>query len=97
MQRSLSKFIWEGKKARTTHNILTKHRKIGGMCVPDIRDYHIAAILDQLKFWFNFPELKHCRATEQAQVEQGDISNLLLSTAIADPKQLKNIQLLGPR
>lgn len=89
MQRSLSKFIWDSKKARTTHSILIKHRKVGGMGIPDIRDYHIAAILDQLKFWFNAPELKDWRTTEQAQVEQGDISDLLLSTAVADLKQHK--------
>lgn len=59
------------------------------MGVPDIRDYHIAAILDQRKFWFNSPEQKQWREAEQAQAEQGHIKDLLLSTTIADPTHYK--------
>lgn len=57
------------------------------MGVPDIKDYHIAAILDQLKFWFNVSKQKHWHAAEQALVEQGDLTDLLFSTSLAKQMQ----------
>lgn len=89
MQRSLSRFIWEGKKARYSAKVLIKHRKVGGMGVTDLKDYHIAAILGHPKYWFNSPEQKHWCAVEQAFVDQGELTALLLSTTLAKQTQCK--------
>lgn len=51
-------FIWNGKKPRVAFSILTANKDLGGMGLPDIRNYHYASLLDQMKFWFTSPNDK---------------------------------------
>lgn len=45
--------IWQGKKARCSHSLLTKYKSAGGMEMVDIAEYHTVTHFDQLKFWFS--------------------------------------------
>lgn len=54
----LKHFIWNGKKTRVAFSILTTTKDLGGMGLPDIRNYHYASLLDQIKLWFTSPNDK---------------------------------------
>lgn len=60
MQSMASKFIWKNQRARCPHSILIKSRGRGGMGMPDFKDYYIAALLDQLRFWILPQHFKSC-------------------------------------
>lgn len=58
MQKQLSNFVWAGKRPRCSPEIQTKNKTAGGMGLPILKDYHTAAVLDQLKNWFSNPITK---------------------------------------
>lgn len=72
MQLSLSKFIWEGKRARCSHNILMKHRKQGA------REFQISKITIWRQCWN--------RLSHGSTLPIKSIKDLLLSTTLT--KQL---------
>lgn len=51
LQTIISRYIWQNKKPRSSHSKIIKHRLVGGMGYPDIRDYYLATILSQLQEW----------------------------------------------
>lgn len=53
LDTSLRSFIWKGKTARIAFSTFIRQRSKGGMGVPVIKDYYKAALLDQLKTWFD--------------------------------------------
>lgn len=45
-------FLWQGKKAKCAFHKLIKSRNAGGVGHVQLKDYYLAAILAQLKYWF---------------------------------------------
>uniref|UniRef100_A0A670JU36 Reverse transcriptase domain-containing protein n=1 Tax=Podarcis muralis TaxID=64176 RepID=A0A670JU36_PODMU len=50
-QKMLTKFIWQGKRARIKFKYLTDARERGGFAVPNLKLYYEAACLSWLKEW----------------------------------------------
>lgn len=71
----LSKYIWQSKQARCSHDKLIKHRLAGGIGYVDFQDYYMASILTQAKEWFRPSSM-----TEWGQIEAtSSLENNLLS------------------
>lgn len=83
MQKIISTLLWSKSKSRCTHDILRKHKKAGGMGVPDIHDYYIATLLDQLRFWFIQPNLKPWSSLQQNTVQLGNLQSLLMANTLS--------------
>lgn len=66
MQKLLLNFVWAGKKARFPLTMKRKHKSVGGLGIPILKDYYIAAILDQLRGWFARPVTKPWCQLEQS-------------------------------
>uniref|UniRef100_A0A670HXI2 Reverse transcriptase domain-containing protein n=1 Tax=Podarcis muralis TaxID=64176 RepID=A0A670HXI2_PODMU len=50
-QRTLSRFIWQGKRARIKFKLLTDRRERGGFAVPNLQLYYEASCLCWIKEW----------------------------------------------
>uniref|UniRef100_A0A670KC70 Reverse transcriptase domain-containing protein n=1 Tax=Podarcis muralis TaxID=64176 RepID=A0A670KC70_PODMU len=50
-QRTLSRFIWQGKRARIKYKLLTDRRERGGFAVPNLQLYYEASCLCWVKEW----------------------------------------------
>lgn len=48
----MTQFILAGGRARCSLLIQQKHKSVGGMGLPILKDYYTALVLDQLKDWF---------------------------------------------
>lgn len=53
MQKQLSKFVCAGSRARFPPIMQRKHKAVGGIGLPVLKEYYMAAILDQLRGWFD--------------------------------------------
>lgn len=58
MQKQMLHFIWAEGKARCSPQTQWKHKSVVGMGIPVFKDYYVAAVLDQLKNWFDRTNLK---------------------------------------
>lgn len=83
IRKIISKFLWSNGKSRCAHDILRRHRRVGGMGVPDIQDYYTATLLDQLRFWFTQPNTKPWCSLEQEAIPLGSLQSLLHAIAIS--------------
>lgn len=54
------------------------------MGFPDIKDYYVAVILDQIRHWYTPSFNKQWRHIEQLFVIEGDLSSLLLAQSMAN-------------
>lgn len=79
IQKTISTFLWTRGKSRCNHDTLQKHRRAGGMGVPDLCDYYTAILLDQIRFWFIKSNLKPWCTLEQATVSLGSLQSLFTS------------------
>lgn len=52
LSKTLKSYVWQNHKAGCSHSCLIKHRSLGGVGFPDIKDYYWALQWDQLKHWF---------------------------------------------
>uniref|UniRef100_A0A670JZL5 Reverse transcriptase domain-containing protein n=1 Tax=Podarcis muralis TaxID=64176 RepID=A0A670JZL5_PODMU len=50
-QKTLSRFIWQGKRARIKYKLLTDRRDRGGFAVPNLQLYYEASCLCWIKEW----------------------------------------------
>uniref|UniRef100_A0A670I9Y7 Reverse transcriptase domain-containing protein n=1 Tax=Podarcis muralis TaxID=64176 RepID=A0A670I9Y7_PODMU len=50
-QRTVSRFIWQGKKPRIQFKLLTDVKERGGFALPDLKLYYEASCLSWLKDW----------------------------------------------
>lgn len=76
---ALGAYVWLGKRPRCPYHILIKHRKVGGMGFPDMKDYHVAVVLDQLRHWFISSNAKHWTNIEQYLIPSGLLRSFLLA------------------
>lgn len=63
-QTPMSKFIWQNKKSRLSLSIMYKRLHFGGMGLPDLKAYHIAVTLDQIRYWWHGSSEKQWIAME---------------------------------
>lgn len=52
IQRNINKFIWAGKKPRCSYALMHRPQSEGGLGLPNIWLYYLAARLTQLSQWF---------------------------------------------
>lgn len=88
MQKQLSRFVWVGKRARCLPHIQSKHKSVGGMSLPVLKDYYIAAILDQLKNWFAKPITKPWCQIELAWLNRKSPLSLLMASNLPKDSDL---------
>lgn len=53
LHAQMNKFVWRNKKPRLSLSIMHKKLPFGGMGLPDLRAYHMAVTLDQIKHWWH--------------------------------------------
>lgn len=73
VQSNLNRYLWIGKKAWCAFSRLIKLRGAGGMGHTDLRDYHTASILAQIKEWFAQNPNTLWAELEQHQVRGGNL------------------------
>lgn len=79
MQNQMLKFIWAGKRARFSLQMQENHKQIGGLGVPNLKDYYTATILEQLKQWFANRDIKHWTHLEQTWLYPRSLQSLILA------------------
>lgn len=52
-QTQMSTFIWQNKKPRLSLSLMQKKLHFGEMGLPDLKAYHIAVTLDQIRYWWH--------------------------------------------
>lgn len=78
-QSTLSRFLWEGKKARSAFSKLSKTRREGGVGLPVLADYHMAALLAHIRGWFPNQSMPPWGLMEQTQIPGGDLHGYILA------------------
>lgn len=68
-QSIFSQYIWAGKRPRCAFSTLVAKRLAGSMGTPDLKIYHSAVQLDQIKYWWNSTPEKQWSIMEAAQLE----------------------------
>lgn len=91
MQKQLSNFVWAGKRPRCSPEIQTKN-KTGGMGLPILKDYHTAAVLDQLKNWFTTPITKPWCHLETSRLNKLSPLSFLIAAAVNRVKDPSHYQ-----
>lgn len=79
LQSMLRSYIWSHKKPRCPHSVTIRLKKAGGMGLPDVKDYYVAVLLDQIRHWFTPTLGKQWRHIEQSFITKGDLRTLLLA------------------
>lgn len=49
----MNKFIWQNRKSRLSPSTMTRRLQLGGLGLPNLRVYHSAMLLDQVKHWWH--------------------------------------------
>lgn len=49
--KQISRFIWKGKKPRMRYSTLTTCKEKGGMSLPHLKDYYLAAQMKTIILW----------------------------------------------
>lgn len=80
MQSQMLHFIWAGGRARCPPWTQWKHKSVGEMGIPILKDYYVATILDQLKNWFESAILKPWCQLEFAWMHPKSLLSLLVAT-----------------
>lgn len=81
LQSTVNHLIWDGRRPKFKSSILYRPKSEAGLGVPNIKAYHEAVILDQLKYWWaSSPDYVWC-SLEQSLMEtplQGTFRDMLL-------------------
>lgn len=80
------KFHMGRKKARIPSQMQGKHKEVGGLGVHIPEDYFAAAILDQLRNWFDQKDIKHWCQLEQTWIHPRSLQSLILAHSIQQIK-----------
>lgn len=78
LTQALAQFLWLHKKPRCAHRFLIAHKSVGGLGLPDLNDYRMAAILDQIRHWFSSSDHPKWVHLEQSLSNSTDLKSLLL-------------------
>lgn len=87
--KQISRFIWEGKKPRIRYNTLQLPREEGGMALPCLRDFYVAAQLTPLILWCN-PEYEANWKDIELSISGRPVQSLLGCPSVI--KDLPNLQ-----
>lgn len=90
LQKQILNFVWVGKRARCSSNLQSKNKSVGGMGLPLLKDYHTAAVLDQLKNWFSNPTIKPWCQIELAWLNNKSPLSLLMASILAKNSKISN-------
>lgn len=85
---ALKRYIWQGKWAIISYDILTKPKNFGGVGLPVIQSYHKAALLEQLKAWFDLESGKLWVQIQKAMLNNCDLPTLFIAKTIGKPSHL---------
>ena len=55
-----SSFLWKGKTPRIRREFLQRHRSVGGLARPNLRNYYSAANIHKMTLWTQEPTLNWC-------------------------------------
>lgn len=86
MQKQLLNFVWAGKRARFPVSLQRLHKSVGGLGTPSLKDYYMAAILDQLKGWFEQPTTKPWCQLEQSWLFPHTPRSILIAQNLSKSK-----------
>lgn len=78
IQALVNTFLWKGKKARWAFRKSIASRGAGEVGNVVIKDYHVAAVLEQLRTWFPKSPTMRWQELEEAQVPHEDLYDLLM-------------------
>lgn len=54
----MSKFIWQNRKPRLSLSTMNRRLQMGGLGLPNLKAYHAAVTLDQIRYWWHMSNSK---------------------------------------
>ena len=60
IDKLISKFIWNGKIPRIGKDLFQQPRAVGGLALPNFRNYYWAANIHKITFWVHSPDTDWC-------------------------------------
>lgn len=81
----ISRFIWKGKKPRVRYPTLQLPRDKGGMSLPSLKEYYIAAQLRPLVCWC---DMEYTAKWKTIEISQSDVP---IQTLLGDRKRAGNL------
>lgn len=85
IQKLFTQFIWNHKPPRYSLSIMLKHRKNGGMGVPNVLAYYKACVLDQLRYWWTPREHKSQSNMKRVNIPFKDLISTLIAIKLGAP------------
>ncbi len=62
---AISSYIWQGRPPRLSKAYLQRHKKDGGLGLPNFLIYYWAANISKIHSWYNSPNIDWCRLEAQ--------------------------------
>lgn len=85
VQKLFTQYIWNHKPPRCSLTIMLKHRRQGGMGVPNVLSYYKACVMDQIKYWWTPSKHKSWTLMESTAIPQKDLKLALIAIKMGAP------------
>lgn len=85
LHSQMNNFIWQNHKPRLSMSIMNRHMRMGGLGLPDLKKYHMAVTLDQIRHWWHDSSDKRWVMLEKGLLDGTNPKALLLDPVTRTP------------